>query len=250
MAGLEPNDNVRRIGQYISQENIVPTDEPMLIRLDALGRIIIAPSSLITGENISTYKFTFTADQIVAPGSVGPPSELVRITSDVESIRITIKSAISNRGKIFIGKSTIGDTTDGYEMDPSDPPLVIGFRYANYMFFYGQYVGDYFTLFLEQDVGTPTVPSAPLGIVATPGNTQIILTWTPPAYNGGIPITGYQIWRSLVSGNEILHTTVTNVLTYTDTGLTNGTTYYYKLKAVNPVGASILSTEVSATPLP
>ena len=37
-------------------------------------------------------------------------------------------------------------------------------------------------------------------------------------------------------------------LTYTDSGLTNGTRYYYKVAAINSAGTGALSNEVSATP--
>ena len=43
-------------------------------------------------------------------------------------------------------------------------------------------------------------------------------------------------------------TTTGGALTYTDTGLSNGTTYFYKVAAINSAGTGALSNEVSATP--
>jgi len=61
-------------------------------------------------------------------------------------------------------------------------------------------------------------------------------------------VTSYRIYRGTSSGTETLVTTVGNVLTYTDTGRTNGTTYWYQVSAVNAVGEGPRSTEKSATP--
>jgi fibronectin type 3 domain-containing protein len=98
---------------------------------------------------------------------------------------------------------------------------------------------------------TPTQPITPPGqptnLVATPGVDNITLTWTPPANNGGAPITSYQIWRGTTSGSETMIAT-TSMTTYTDTGLTPGTTYYYYVIAVNSAGSSPKSQEVSAAP--
>ncbi|WP_240419205.1 discoidin domain-containing protein [Paenibacillus periandrae] len=88
-----------------------------------------------------------------------------------------------------------------------------------------------------------TVPDATtLSVVA--GNAQITLTW--PAVTGA---TGYNIKRSTTAGGP--YTTVaTNVYgsPYTDTTVTNGTTYYYVVTAVNTGGESTNSNEASATP--
>jgi len=84
--------------------------------------------------------------------------------------------------------------------------------------------------------------------MATAGNSQTILTWSAPASNGGSSVTGYKVYRGTTSGAETLLTTLGNVLTFTNTGLTNGQTYYYKVSAVNAVGEGSLSAEVSAAP--
>jgi ABC-type transport system substrate-binding protein len=91
-------------------------------------------------------------------------------------------------------------------------------------------------------------PDAPTGLQAAAGNGQITLTWTAPANNSGSPITGYKIYRGLSSGSETLETTVGNVTTFTDTGLTNGQAYYYTVSAVNGLGEGAKSAEQTATP--
>src|SRR5205807_2096039 len=96
----------------------------------------------------------------------------------------------------------------------------------------------------------PTPPSAPQNLAATGGNAQVTLTWQAPASDGGSPITNYKIYRGPAPGTETLLTTVGNVLTYTDTAVTNGVTYYYQVSAVNGVGEGPRSNEASATPSP
>ena len=101
-------------------------------------------------------------------------------------------------------------------------------------------------LFAAYDTTANTVPGAPT-LSATAGNSQVSLTWTTPA-NGGSAITGYNIKRGTSSGGETALTTVGVTNAYTDTGVTNGTTYYYTVAAVNSVGASAPSGEVMARP--
>jgi hypothetical protein len=97
-------------------------------------------------------------------------------------------------------------------------------------------------------VTAPTVPSSPQNLVATAGDAQVTLTWSAPASDGGVSITAYKVYQGMSSGGEILLTTLSNVLTYTDTSLTNGQTYYYKVSANNSVGEGAQTAEVVATP--
>jgi hypothetical protein len=90
-------------------------------------------------------------------------------------------------------------------------------------------------------------PSAP-SLTATAGNGSVTLTWTAPSDDGGATVTGYRIYRRIGTGTATVLTTVGNVQTYTNTGLTNGTTYFYQVAAVNSAGAGPPSNEVSATP--
>jgi hypothetical protein len=89
----------------------------------------------------------------------------------------------------------------------------------------------------------PTAPPAPTGLAATAGNTQVKLTWTAVA-----GATSYVVYRSAsASGTYSSIATVTSA-TYTNTGLVNGTTYYYSVAAVNAFGQSSLSAYIGATP--
>ena len=96
----------------------------------------------------------------------------------------------------------------------------------------------------------PTVPSAAQNLQTTSGDGQVVLTWEPPSSDGGSPITNYRIYRGTSSGGEILLTTIGNALTYTDSGLTNGQTFYYQVSAANGVGEGRKSNEASVTPTP
>jgi PKD repeat protein len=101
--------------------------------------------------------------------------------------------------------------------------------------------------------GVATVPGAPTGLAATAGNAQVSLSWAAPASNGGSAITSYRVYRSATTGTETLLTAggcsgLGAVLSCTDTGLTNGQAYFYKVSTLNAVGESAQSNEASATP--
>ncbi|MEI6623607.1 MAG: fibronectin type III domain-containing protein, partial [Actinomycetes bacterium] len=76
-----------------------------------------------------------------------------------------------------------------------------------------------------------TVPAAPTGVNATPGNTQATITWTAPN-NGGAAITGYTVTTTPASAG----CTTGGALTCDVTGLTNGTLYTFSVTATNVAG--------------
>jgi titin len=89
-----------------------------------------------------------------------------------------------------------------------------------------------------------TVPSAPLGLTATTAVNKVTLTWQPPSYNGGLPLTGYTIYRNGVPVANVSAAT----LTWDDTNGTPGTSYRYAVGASNQEGMGLSSVEISASP--
>ena len=98
-------------------------------------------------------------------------------------------------------------------------------------------------------VSTPdTIPATPQNLVISAGDAKVTLTWSAPTNDGGVSITNYKIYRGTTSGSETSLTNLGNVLTYSDSNLTDGQTYYYRVSAVNSVGESGHTEEVSAIP--
>ena len=88
-----------------------------------------------------------------------------------------------------------------------------------------------------------TIPSPPTNLTAVAGNGQVALTW-----NTSSGAQSYNIYESTVSGGPYNSVGPTSNLSYTVTGLTNGTTYYFVVTAVNSAGQSNYSNQASAAP--
>ncbi len=91
----------------------------------------------------------------------------------------------------------------------------------------------------------PSVPAAPSGLTATAGDAQVALAWAPSA-----GATGYSIGRATSATGPFAALLQVSTTSYTDTGLANGTVYYYVVAAANAAGVGADSSPVSATPAP
>ena len=110
------------------------------------------------------------------------------------------------------------------------------------------------TLTLAEDSGgfnvnlmtfTGKAPPPPTGLSGTAGNTTVSLKW-----NTSTGAATYNVYRGTASGQESPTPIATGLTgtTYLSGGLSNGTTYYFKVAAVSAMGTSALSSETSAKP--
>ncbi|HET6147393.1 MAG TPA: hypothetical protein VFH68_07645 [Polyangia bacterium] len=90
-------------------------------------------------------------------------------------------------------------------------------------------------------------PAVPSNVAATRANAQAILTWT--AVSGA---TAYNIKRSTTSGGPYTTVGTTTATTFPNSGLTNGTTYFFVVSATSQAGGceSANSAQVGVIPGP
>jgi len=100
----------------------------------------------------------------------------------------------------------------------------------------------------------PTKPAEPGNFTAKAGNKQVTLEWSTPN-DGGSQIKKYQISQDVTAGylenwNDIYISSLgANSNSYTITGLTNGTSYTFEVRAVNNKGVGKSSGTQTATPV-
>lgn len=109
---------------------------------------------------------------------------------------------------------------------------------------YLTYTDDVSTVWIA-NAGEPvySAPSMPQNFAAAAGDSEAALSWTAPLNDGGRPISKYQVSKD----NGANWADAGLVTSYTASGLTNGTSYDFKVRAVNQEGNG-LEAYTSATP--
>ena len=199
-----------------------------------------------SAPDLGPYEFSGTTTQPPAA-----PSGLAATTASSSQINLAwtdnatdetgfrIEQAVGTG--TFAEVAVVGANVTSYQAAGLSPSTAYSFRVRAYN---GAGTSAYSnTASATTQAGTVQVPAAPTSVTATAGNAQVALSWA--ASSGA---TSYNVKRATVSGGP--YTTVGTAATtsFSNTGLTNGTTYFYVVTALNSAGESASSAQVSATP--
>jgi hypothetical protein len=172
-------------------------------------------TGLALDEETVIYNDTINAGQIVIGGGTGTDSYNLPSMNDGNAYNLRLMNSPNGKKCIFSSTSlkSISSTVSG--------PTVV------------------------EDVVCGPLP--PAGISAASGNSQTTITWT------NSPLNTYNIYWNTVPGITIGGAGVTKITgattPYVHGALTNGTSYYYRLSAVNSGAEGELSAEFSTMPL-
>jgi hypothetical protein len=178
-----------------------------------------------------------------------PPTTVTAIAGDGQ-VTLSFTPPVSDGGSpitgytinVYIGEGVLPSVAIG----PSTTTLIISGLNNG-----GQYV---FTVIAKNAVGnsvesipsaivTPiTVPSAPTMLNAVAGDSQVTVSFTAPASNGGSPIIKYYIYMYINPEDEEPYVYDADLsLSYTVSELSNDRSYYFAAVAENIVGFSVVS---------
>lgn len=220
-------------------------------------------SHLITGlTNGTHYTFTVIANNLVGASAASLPSNDV-LPASISSAPIMgtaaagIKQAIvnfsppaNNGGAPIIGYTVTSIPAGGVDINAGSTALTHNVQGLNN--------GVPYTFVVRASNGTGLSPASansnivtPAGLPGAPapdsvvaGNAQAIVSFTPPQDNGGSPITGYQVISSPTGGVDTQVDTLST--SHLVTGLKNGTSYTFKIRARNAMGLGAESTQTVA----
>lgn len=183
-------------------------------------------------------------------GGSNAPSAPMGLTAAAANAQINLTwNASSGATAYYVKRSTTTGgpytqiatpTTTSY----ADNSVTIGTKYFYVVSAYNFYGQSANSVEANATPTAPPPPSVPTGLQATAGNTQVSLTWTASA-----DATSYHVKRSTTSGGPYTQVAAPATTSATDTGLTNGTIYYYVVSALNAAGESADSSQASAIPV-
>lgn len=197
----------------------VTTDAPPLNPPDSPTNLVATAVSSnqinLSWQDNSTNETGFKIER--KTGSSGTYSQIATVGANMESYSNTGLS--SDTTYYYRIRAYNGDGNSGYSNEDSDTTF-----------------------------SSITIPNSPSNLIANPvSSSQVSLQWTDNSNDED----GFRVYRSSSSSvkGSLIYTTVANVTSYTNSGLTAGTTYYYRVYAYNTAGESSgYASDNAATP--
>ncbi|WP_299682846.1 carbohydrate-binding protein [uncultured Dokdonia sp.] len=190
---------------------------------ECLGAITVNNSNSIT-RNVSYYIIS-QISKFVQPGAVR------LATNDPDNDTVTNVALRNENGeKVLLV----------YNINSTDQEISVNWNGRSFTY---NLPGRSAATFTWEGEFTPQPPEAPTNIIFTTDDTEVNLSW-----DDANRATTYAVRRATnINGPfSTIASDLTNT-TYTDTNVTNGTTYYYRIRAINEIGTTE-STQISAVP--
>jgi fibronectin type 3 domain-containing protein len=215
------------------------------------GTTTLSDTDVVNGR---TYHYTVAAETAVGEGApspsvpatpVGSPSVPRNVTARVGDEKVTLSwdPPESDGGSPVTGYQVLRGDAQGSE---SALALVEGAtEHVDRNVTNGQ--AYWYRVAAVTDVGvgdpSPSLKVTPAARASPPQSlsvevrgAKVILLWEPPTETGGTPVTGYVVLRGNSSDELEEIARVGNVLTYTDTDVERGRTYFYAVAGVSGGG--------------
>ncbi|MCJ2554697.1 MAG: fibronectin type III domain-containing protein [Candidatus Thermoplasmatota archaeon] len=192
-----------------------------------------------------------------APSAPTAPRNL-QAAEGVVQVSLTWQAPLSDGGSPVTNYVVYRDTAPGAAFFLADAGTLLTYTdtavMAGQIYYYqvsaNNTIGESLTSNVDSatPTATATAPSAPQNLVATAGAGQVGLTWQAPLSDGGSPLTNYVVYRDTAPGAAVFLANAGTLLTYTDTAVMTGQTYYYQVSAENTVGEGPRSNEAVVMP--
>jgi hypothetical protein len=196
-----------------------------------------APSNNTLGDQaVSNWNF--------APGSIDPNVAFAEIGPDGmicvdNSNHATVQMVLDQAGYLPAGQLTpasstgaarIVDTRRGFVADPTTvvPPST--------------------TTTTTTPASGAVAPGAPEALTGSDGPGSVTLNWEAPASDGGAPVDGYRVERSVGDTSQWQELVTTASTTHLDTYLDPDVVYFYRVSAHSAVGWGVPSGSIGVSP--
>jgi len=208
---------------------------PQIVVFDVTPLQTIDENTVYITDSYVDLTATISESDIVSMNAGGTPSGLVRFTVNAYNGAQVSYAEVSTP---VVGHPGVYQSTWDASSAPDGTYVFQAVAFSRSLF-----EGNTVAIAYRLERGAP---SPPTGLAATAGNETVHLSWDEsPAGD----LDHYELWRGDTSGSETLLADDLSAASYTDTGLVNGQTYYYYVKAVDDLSnTSSASSEVSAVP--